>query len=353
MIIKSHFKDYTVSLNNSFEEIININYDEKTFIVVDKVLYELYGEKLFKGIPKKQLYLIEAIEKNKTIETALDICELMTNIPAKRNCRLISFGGGIVQDITGFVANVLYRGITWIFFPTTLLAACDSCIGGKTSLNYKSYKNLLGTFYPPDEIKICTPFFKTLSEKDFTSGLGEVVKFNVMFGTKGIENLEKNIDFLLQRNDDVLMQFTESSLEFKKNYIEEDEFDKGVRINLNFAHTFGHAFETISNYYIPHGTAVALGTVVANRISLSRGWLEKDKVLRVENIIKRIVSKEYLGVEFELDSIIAAMRKDKKQINKDLTAVLMYDDMKLRIVHDLQIDEVNSGISAMLTCMSK
>ena len=141
-------------------------------------------------LPKEQLYILEATEENKRIETALEICEIMTNIPAKRNARLISFGGGIVQDVTGFVANILYRGIHWTFFPTTLLAACDSCIGGKTSLNYKKFKNLLGTFFPPDRLIICYPVFWTFSEKDFLTGFGEVVKFNVMFGESVVRNVK-------------------------------------------------------------------------------------------------------------------------------------------------------------------
>lgn len=345
MIIKSSTKDYQVNIYNNFDKAKSIEVDKNTFVVIDKILYGLYEKELFSGIPEDQLYITEAIEENKTIETALAICEIMTNIPAKRNAKLISFGGGIVQDVTGFVANILYRGIHWTFYPTTLLAACDSCIGGKTSLNYKSFKNLLGTFYPPDEINICTPFFKTLSERDFQSGLGEVVKFNVMFGEQGIVNMENNIDALLRREDDKLEEFVESSLAFKKDFIEEDEFDRGVRIHLNFAHTFGHAFETMSHYAIPHGTAVAMGTIVANRISLSRGWLTEDKVLRVEQILWKIIHIDAKHIQVDMDEVISAIHKDKKQVGKELTAVLMKDDMKLQIVHDVKRDEIEEAIT--------
>lgn len=345
MIIKSSTKDYQVNIYNNFDKAKSIEVDKDTFVVIDKILYGLYEKELFSGIPEDQLYIIEAIEENKTVETALAICEIMTNIPAKRNAKLISFGGGIVQDVTGFVANILYRGIHWTFYPTTLLAACDSCIGGKTSLNYKSFKNLLGTFYPPDEINICTPFFKTLSERDFQSGLGEVVKFNVMFGEQGIVNMENNIDALLRREDDKLEEFVESSLAFKKDFIEEDEFDRGVRIHLNFAHTFGHAFETMSHYAIPHGTAVAMGTIVANRISLSRGWLTEDKVLRVERILWKIIHIDAKHIQVDMDEVISAIHKDKKQVGKELTAVLMKGDMKLQIVHDVKREEIEEAIT--------
>lgn len=212
----------------------------------------------------------------------------MTEIPAKRNAHLISIGGGIIQDITGFVANVLYRGIFWTFIPTTLLASCDSCIGGKTSLNYKKYKNLLGTFYPPDEIFICPKFFKTLTDKDFKSGLGEVVKFNIMAGPNGLANIENNIEKLLLRDEDCLNEFVRSSLSFKKDFIEIDEFDRGERIKLNFAHTFGHAIETVTGYEIPHGTAVAIGMIMADYIAVKRGLLDADISKREKMFCSRL-----------------------------------------------------------------
>ena len=207
MLIQSATKKYEVSIHSSLDPVKDMAVDEKTFVVIDKQVYELYCGQLFQNIPQDRLYLLEATEVNKVLDTALDICERMTSIPAKRNAKLISLGGGIVQDVTGFAANILYRGIHWTFFPTTLLASCDSCIGGKTSLNYKKFKNLLGTFYPPDSIQICTPFFKTLTERDYQSGLGEVVKFNVMRGEAGIESMEANIGSLLERDDATLLTF--------------------------------------------------------------------------------------------------------------------------------------------------
>ena len=345
MKIQSSTKNYEVNISPNFEAVQNMVVDNNTFVVVDKTLYELYNKELFENIPEDRLYILEAVEDNKTIETALEICEIMTHIPAKRNIRLISLGGGIVQDVTGFVANILYRGIHWTFYPTTLLAACDSCIGGKTSLNYKSYKNLLGTFYPPDQINICTPFFLTLSDRDFESGLGEVVKFNVMSGEDGIKNMEENIGLLLKRQDDKLKQFVENSLLFKKHFIEVDEFDRGVRIQLNYAHTFGHAFETISQYQIPHGTAVAMGTVVANRVSLSRDWLAAETVLRIENILCQIIHIDTKSINMNMDKLINAIHKDKKQVGNELTAVLMKDDMSLNIVHDVTQDEIDDAVA--------
>ena len=136
MIIHSRFKDYTVAIEENLDFLKELSGIPNTEFVIDKKVYHLYEERLIQ-IPQERLILIDAIEENKIVDTALSICEKMTEIPAKRNAHLVSIGGGIVQDITGFVANILYRGIYWTFVPTTLLASCDSCIGGKTSLNYK------------------------------------------------------------------------------------------------------------------------------------------------------------------------------------------------------------------------
>lgn len=344
MIIHSRFKDYTVHMETGLDFLKKLCMTENAQFVIDEKVYELYRE-WFRGIPENRLMLICAVESNKILDTALDICEKMTEIPAKRNAHLVSVGGGIIQDITGFVANVLYRGIPWTFVPTTLLASCDSCIGGKTSLNYKNYKNLLGTFYPPDELYICPAFFQTLSQRDYESGLGEVIKFNIMAGAEGLKNIEDHIDPLLQRDEACLNRFVHSSLDFKKGFIEVDEFDKGERIKLNFAHTFGHAIETVTHYGIPHGTAVAIGMIMANRIAQQRGLLSADIARRSEAVLLKVIHTEVSLEDYTTEQFIAAMRKDKKQVSDQLTAVLMTDVAKdLRIVRDLTQDEVAQAV---------
>lgn len=346
MKIKSKFKTYDVILESNksfFDDLCNT---PNAQFVIDSKVYELYKE-LFQNIPSERLCLIEAIETNKVIETALEICEKITEIPAKRNATLISIGGGIIQDITGFVANITYRGINWIFVPTTLLASCDSCIGGKTSLNYKKYKNLLGTFYPPNEIYICSEMFSSLSERDFKSGLGEVVKFNIMAGEDGLKNIENNIDYLLTRKPEVINRFVDTSLNFKKKFIEIDEFDKGERIKLNFAHTFGHAIEVITEYEIPHGTAVAIGMIMANSISEKRGLLSHDIVKRSEAVLLRVIDINPKLLDKPLSEYVKAIRKDKKQVNDSLTAVLISSygkEGELSIIHDLKEKEVHDAI---------
>jgi len=350
MIIKSKFKDYEVVITQ-FSSFFDNLIIENAFYVIDKNVYNLYPH-LFKDIQSDVLYILDALEENKTIEVALSICEKITALSAKRNAVLVSCGGGIVQDVTGFVANVMYRGIKWIYVSTTLLASCDSCIGGKTSLNYKNFKNLLGTFYPPDKIYIDPEFFNTLTELDFTSGLGEVVKFNVMTGFKGIKYLEDNIAVLIKRDKGALLNAVETSLLFKKKFIEADEFDKGERILLNFAHTFGHAFEVSSEYKIPHGTAVAIGMVVANRISFKRNILGHEIVNRIENLVVRIVLLDLRKEWFSIDFIINAIKKDKKQTGTNLTAILLNDRFDLIICNDISEVEIAEAVDYVFNLLS-
>ncbi len=347
MIIHSKFKDYKVIIEESIDFLKKFNYDNNIQYVIDEKVYQLYRTKL-DWIPQDHFVLIEATEQNKIIDTALNICEKMTELPAKRNVQLISIGGGIIQDITGFVANILYRGINWIFVPTTLLASCDSCIGGKTSLNYKKYKNLLGTFYPPDEIYICSDFFDTLTDRDYKSGLGEVIKFNIMAGNNGLQSISEKIDALLSHDKATVNHFVETSLLFKKTFIEADEFDRGERIKLNFAHTFGHAIETITGYDIPHGTAVAIGTIMANSISVKRNLLSSSIAQKSENVLLKVIDINIDTLNVEVNCFINAMRKDKKQTSNSLTAILLRNDdlsnIQLKIVHDIEIEEVSYAI---------
>lgn len=351
MIIHSHIKEYEVQFHRDFAFMKELLQQQNCFVVIDEEVYYKYHGKLFNEL-NDAFMLLSAREENKVIDTALEICERMSSLQLKRNATLVSIGGGIVQDVTGFAANILFRGIRWIYVPTTLLSACDSCIGGKTSLNYKRFKNLLGTFYAPDIIYICSSFFGTLSQKDYESGLGEVVKFNIMAGEEGIEFLENSIEKLLARDNKILDLVIERSLAFKKQFIEKDEFDHNERVKLNFAHTFGHAFETMSNYRIPHGTAVAMGAIAANYISVTRGWLEPTIAERMQRLLLEIIHVDAQHFAVDINEVIKAMHKDKKQIDSSITTVLMKGtELELCIVHDTTEDEIRRAVEHLFALL--
>ena len=172
-----------------------------------------------------------------------------------------------------------------------------------------------------------------------------------MRGYDGLDKIETDINMLLTRDEKILNQYLYSSLIFKKPFIEEDEFDRGVRIHLNFAHTFGHAFETVSNYGIPHGTAVAMGMIAANRISFQRGYLKEQLVFRSEQVLKQIINVDIDQYAMEIDRIIDAVKKDKKQTSEALTAVLLYDDMKIGIYRDIKKEEIVYALKCLQECI--
>lgn len=346
--IKSRFKDYTVEFIANLSAMQSLAQQADTFFVFDRKVYALYKKEL-PDFPANRLFLLDAKEERKNIQTVLEICERMTGMNSKRNTHLVSVGGGIIQDITGFVATSLYRGIRWSFYPSTLLASCDSCIGGKSSLNYNGFKNLLGSFYPPDDIYIYPDFFQTLAPQDYCSGLGEVVKFNVIAGSNGLQQIERNIDAMLSHDYEKLLRYVQSSLLFKRDFIEKDEFDRGERVLLNFAHTFGHSFETVSNYVLPHGSAVALGMMTANHISMQRGFISEEYAMRIAAVCRKIlIHAEVQPVWFSLQNILPAIRKDKKQTSKEITAVLIAKDHLLQVFHDIKELEIEKALASMV-----
>ncbi len=197
----------------------------------------------------------------------------------RRDCRLLAIGGGVIQDITAFLATILMRGVGWEFIPTTLLAQCDSCIGAKSSINIAAFKNQLGSFHPPRRIHLCTGLLESLGEDAVRSGMGEILKFHLVEGGATWEAVRA---LPPAPSLDVLEGLVWRSLEIKRRYIEADELDTGIRAILNYGHTFGHAFESVSGFAIPHGIAVALGMAAATWISHARGMIDRahrDEVL--------------------------------------------------------------------------
>jgi len=351
MKIQSYLHHYEIDFLTPKELSTRICKRENVLSVVDKKVYNLYCSSILSDLLEDDVYLVEATEENKSIDTALEICRILTKFPAKRNAKIIAIGGGIIQDICGFAANIMYRGIGLILVPTTLLAQADSCIGSKSSLNFKSFKNLLGTFYPPESVWICFNFLQTLEDLDYKSGLGEIIKFNVMAGPYLLKKMEDNLDGLLNREYDKLEEFVVNSLVYKKAYIEKDEFDRKERRLLNYAHTFGHAIETSSNYSIPHGIAVMLGMMIANRVSFKRGVLDETYTKRIENICQTVLKDIYLPLGGS-STIIDAVKNDKKRSGTGLAAVLLQSDLSLSVVQDLTEDEVKHAYEDVFRIIS-
>jgi len=308
--------------------------------IVDENVWRLYKDGCLKHLQARDVFVLPISEEKKCLKTVFELYDHMMKMSAKRNMVMVSVGGGIVQDITGFAASTLYRGIKWVFIPTTYLAQADSCIGSKTSLNYDGFKNIIGSFYPPDEIFVDPGFLKTQKDIDFYSGLGEVVKLHMIGGEGRVSEFKGLLQGILAKNDESLLTSIKNSLYIKKSYIEADEFDVGLRNMLNFGHCFGHALETTSNFELPHGQAVILGMILANIVSRQRGMLSREVESHFfTNLLQPSIAVDLKGKFIDADQIIPAMKNDKKRTGKGLALILMGDDYKMKKVDDLEFAE--------------
>ncbi len=347
--LRSKIKDYSVHFGADFDFSDALRTVQPRAVVIDKNVFQLYGD-LFRTIfQEEEIIAFDAIEENKTVESCLHLYERIISKAAKKNLTIISVGGGITQDVTGFVASTLYRGVRWIYLPTTFLAQTDSCIGSKTSLNFKSYKNLVGTFYPPEQIFIDTGFLNTLSDLDFFSGIGETIKLQLMKenGPRDIGHVRSVVE-RARRKDAYLTELIRDNMRVKISYMENDEFDQGRRNLLNYGHCFGHALETASNYHVPHGIAVLIGILFSALVSRKRGWLPAAYVdALLTNLVQPNIPLKLERAYFDDAALLQSMRQDKKNIGKLLTVVIPGRDLRVIKVDDVTAQEVGEAIAEL------
>ena len=248
--------------------------------------------------------------------------------------RLVAVGGGIIQDITSFTASVLYRGINWVFMPTTLLAQADSCVGSKTSINFDGTKNLLGGFHPPKEIYCFLDFLKTLSPDDIKSGIGEILHYYVVANSGKLEALMNNYEDVIV-NRDSLQDYIVESLIIKKEMVQKDEFDLNERRVFNYGHTFGHAIEVMSGFGVSHGQAVTLGMDMANFVAYYIGRITKNKLEELRSSIYKNIPNYKIQPD-QVDNFIELLKKDKKSVKGAIVCILPNQDLGASVV---QIDD--------------
>jgi 3-dehydroquinate synthase len=317
--IKSSIKDYEVEFCEDITSVLSRTIQKGDFIIIDRQIADKQELRSF-IVGSQHVIIIDANENAKSYEGLIPVIDKLILGGFKKNNTLIAIGGGVTQDITSFIASILYRGVGWIFFPTTLLAQADSCIGSKTSINFSSFKNQLGNFYPPLRIFIYTKFLDSLIERDIRSGIGEMAHYFFVSGDSDVDYFEK--EYAIAINDrSNLKKLIAASLSIKKRYIEKDEFDQRERIVFNYGHTFGHAIEGITNYGIPHGVAVSFGMDMANYISYKKGYISKEYLQRARKIF-RDICHGYSIIDIRLQDLINAMGKDKKNKNGKLGLIL-------------------------------
>ena len=333
--VKSSIRNYDVI----FDSIENIQFDENDFIIIDSYLGENYN------IHHKNLIAVYSSEKNKEYLALSSIIDKLIERGFKRNNRLIGIGGGVIQDITGFIASMLYRGVEWKFIPTTLLAQGDSCIGSKTSINFGSYKNLVGNFYPPTEIIIDTNFLKNLPQNQIMSGIGEMMHYFLIDGEESFAYFTFNLNDYENNLGDIIYR----SLNIKKRMIEIDEFDQNERKVFNYGHSFGHAIETMTNYEMPHGIAVSYGMSISNYVSYKLKYITEDQYLEMEEQIRKVYSYMELPT-FDIDQYIETLKKDKKNIGSNLGLILTRGLGKM-FLQQVPVEKVKGFISEKLNVL--
>ena len=341
--ITSSTGSYTVEIeNHSFAK--NLQKFAGSIVIADE-----YFSPVMAGMGAGALF-VEATETNKSLDASPALVEKIRKTGANRQTELIAVGGGIIQDLSAFIASVYMRGLNWSYVPTTVLAMVDSCIGGKSSINVGPYKNLVGTIHPPQRVLIDPTLAESLPDDQKASGLIEAAK--ICF-CRGEESFARHLSYApsVSMDSGALERLIVNSLQAKKWFIEIDEFDKKERLLLNLGHTFGHAIEGASHFAVSHGIAVGLGILCALEFGRSQGvtYHEVARVRSLEEHLHLMIS-EVPGLakpigSMEVSDVIERFGSDKKHgpgyftlilIEGDGTVALRKLDKSAQLVNDVE-----------------
>lgn len=341
LTIQSHTGPYTAFFDEGGFASLAERDPAATHYLVDGRVADLHADELAVVLESPSVLRIDATERAKSLEEFPDYVRHLVGHGVRRGHVLVAIGGGILQDITCFLAATLLRGLEWRFFPTTLLAQADSCIGSKSSINVGDIKNILGTFTPPAEVVVVPHVLETLDEEDRRSGIGEMLKVHAIDGPASFDAIAGDYDRLLSDRP-TLARYIRRSLEIKKQLIEVDEFDRGPRNVMNYGHSFGHAIESATHFGVPHGIAVTIGMDMAN---WTAGQLDAQTRAHFERMHPTLAAnyRGYEDTEIPVDSLLSALSKDKKNRGATLRLVLPDRDGRIRLqdqVLDTQFEEI-------------
>lgn len=319
-------KKYDVITEKSYKnlnsEVKKVTKGSKILVVTDSNVEKLYLSEVLSHLDgyKTYSFVITAGEKSKNFDNYLKIINFLLDNGFHREDTIIALGGGVVGDLTGFVASTFMRGITFIQCPTTLLAGVDSSVGGKTGVDLDRGKNLVGSFYQPSLTYINIATFSTLPEREITCGMGEVIKYAYISKSITKELLSKGI------TEELVLE----CVKIKAEIVKEDEFDKGKRALLNLGHTIGHAIETLSNYSISHGLAVIKGINKIIEISKKYYSLDEDKISEFKSLLNFV--DEDTNIYFSKEKLLEKIALDKKGEKDGVNFLLIKDVGKVEIV---------------------
>lgn len=353
-------KEYNVYLGeNSFSQLPNLikkgMLNGSILLVIDRNVKKYYSELIsdtIQSIPQKvKTITITASEKNKSYETLQKIHSFLIKNNFGRDSVIIAIGGGIIGDITGFAASTYMRGVKYIQIPTTLLSAVDSSVGGKTGINFKNTKNIIGSFYQPELVIVDTNFFNSLPNEERLCGLGEIIKYCFLTDKTFFNYVSKNIDTILNNKPSALKRVIKESIVFKGKVVEADEKESGIRKVLNLGHTFAHAFEVQQKHKLKHGQAVIVGITCAIYLSYYLGTIVKkdfDKYLDFILLFSDLIKLNDVDKKLILD----IMMLDKKNRDNEIKFVLLKDIGEILIDVSAPKNLVNKSLSKTITHFS-
>jgi len=321
-------KNYDVYI----ESLEKLKINGKVAIITNPTVSGFHLQYLLSHIKCDELHIVTLPdgEEYKNMENLTYGLDRLFDAKLDRNSTLIAFGGGVIGDMTGFMASIFLRGIKFIQVPTTLLSMVDSSVGGKTGINNKYGKNLLGAFYQPENVYIDTHFLSTLPKREFAAGMAEVLKMSIMFDSVFFENLKDN----KERAEGIIR----NSVELKSSVVNQDEKERGIRSVLNYGHTFGHVIENLTNYSVYlHGEAVAIGMIMVNRLAVKLGYL----TLIEEKEIKECIENYNLPTTFKIEDeekFYDHFFADKKTMNNSIKFILPKGIGNYKIVKDIDKD---------------
>lgn len=355
-IIKVNLKkrSYNIVVGSSIINLLaryiaGLHLGSDAYVITNMTIKNKYGDTLNKILKKSDFTVrfktVPDTEKSKSIEMAASILKDIAHYDKKRRLFIIGFGGGVIGDLSGFLASIYKRGIPYIQIPTTLLAQVDSAIGGKTAIDLVEGKNLVGAFYQPRLVLSDVRFLKTLASRHVRCGLAEVIKYGIIKDEKLFCYLEARFKDIFAYQDRALEYIVKSCSQIKSEIVQRDEREeRGIRTILNFGHTLGHAIEAAGNFKTyNHGEAIALGMLIATDISRILNLIDDTVLFRIENLIKIIGLPSRIR-RVTLDSIINAHYRDKKFIGPKNRFVLISGIAKTKIVENIPIKIIRKAI---------
>lgn len=323
----------------------------QVLIVTNQTVAPLYLKSL-EGVLKEVNYetlILPDGEIYKSLDSFNEVISQLMEKKFSRTCLLIALGGGVIGDLTGFVAACYQRGVKFIQIPTTLLAQVDSSVGGKTAVNHALGKNMIGAFHQPVAVIADTDTLSTLPDREFSAGLGEVIKYGIIRDKEFYSWLEDNIELIMQRDNDALEYCIERSCINKAEVVAEDERESGIRAILNLGHTFGHAIETALNYKEwLHGEAVGCGMLMAADLSRRLGLLEEGKVNSIRSILERANLPTSIHENVKAAQMFENMKVDKKSRDGVLYLILLNDIGEAIITSDYTEEALKETINHFL-----